>query len=292
MQHLYRMFQRLKQKWKVSEKQLFLILCVFAITGTSTAWISKSITTWLQINSGLMYYLIKIFVLIFGYQFILLLVALPFGQFRFFWAYEKKILRRMKLLKSEKKLPNIAMFASGAGSNARKILEYGSKTNAYNVSVIISNKQDAGVLKIAEEYSVPTLIIEKEQFFRGDGYLPKIKAFNVDLIVLAGFLWKIPAHLIEAFPKKIINIHPALLPKFGGKGMYGMQVHKAVIEAGEKQSGITIHYVDEHYDNGDTIFQATCEITPDDTPDSLAQKIHQLEHQHFPVIIQKIANKL
>jgi phosphoribosylglycinamide formyltransferase-1 len=118
--------------------------------------------------------------------------------------------------------------------------------------------------------------------------LPQLKEAGITMIILAGFLWKIPQQLIIAFPRRIINIHPALLPKYGGKGMYGAKVHQAVIEAGEKETGITIHYVDEHYDNGDIIFQATCPVDPDDTPEKLAQRIHILEHQHFPLVIESL----
>lgn len=177
---------------------------------------------------------------------------------------------------------HVAIFASGAGSNAGKIIEYLRGHQQISVSLIVCNKPGAGVLSIAEKAGIPTLMIEKEPFFRGNAYLDELKAHHIDFIILAGFLWKIPAALVKAFPSKIINIHPALLPKYGGKGMYGSHVHEAVIANKEKESGITIHYVDEQYDHGSTIFQAYCSIGPDDTPDSLATKIHALEHQHFP----------
>lgn len=143
-------------------------------------------------------------------------------------------------------------------------------------------------MSIAEKENIPVLLIEKEKFFRGDAYLPDLKQKKIDWIVLAGFLWKIPSALIHAYPRRVINIHPALLPKYGGKGMYGSSVHAAVIAAGEKESGITIHYVDEHYDNGDTIFQITCPVLPGDTPDLLAQRIHLLEHTHYPEIVDQL----
>jgi phosphoribosylglycinamide formyltransferase 1 len=186
----------------------------------------------------------------------------------------------------------IAIFASGAGSNARKILEY-SKSNpqSYIVALIFSNKPAAGVLDIAAEYGVPFIIIEKEEFFRGHHYLPRLKGAEIDLIVLAGFLWKIPQALIDTYRNKIINIHPALLPKFGGKGMYGVHVHQAVLDAGEKETGITIHYVDEHYDHGDVIFQVRCKVEAGETADSLAQKIHLLEHEWFPKIIERVVKE-
>jgi phosphoribosylglycinamide formyltransferase-1 len=190
----------------------------------------------------------------------------------------------------EPKLPtpaNIAIFASGAGSNAKKIIDH-FRNSHITISLVACNKPGAGVLNIAASENIPVLLIEKERFFRGDAYLDELKEKEIDLIVLAGFLWKMPDTLIKAFPRRIVNIHPALLPKFGGKGMYGNFVHEAVINAGEKVSGITIHYVDEHYDKGDIIFQARCAVLESDTPDSLAQRIHLLEHAHYPVVIEDV----
>lgn len=188
-------------------------------------------------------------------------------------------------------MKRIAIFASGAGSNAEKIIEHFASLKNFSpvrIALIVCNKPGAGVLKIAAAYDIPTLIIEKEKFFLGNGYADELKAAGIDFIVLAGFLWKIPSSLIKAYPKKIVNIHPALLPKYGGKGMYGKFVHEAVIAHNEKQSGITIHYVDEVYDHGDIIFQAQCPVLAGDTPETLAQRIHVLEHQHYPEIIEKI----
>jgi phosphoribosylglycinamide formyltransferase 1 len=182
---------------------------------------------------------------------------------------------------------HIVIFASGAGSNAKKIIDH-FKNSWVTVGLIVCNKSGAGVLQVAKEEGIPSLIIEKDRFFRGDGYVPEILKTQADLVVLAGFLWKIPQTLIKAFPKKIINIHPALLPNYGGKGMYGQYVHEAVINAGELQSGITIHYVDEHYDNGDIIFQTGCPVLETDTPASLASRIHQLEHLHYPKVIEEL----
>ena len=158
------------------------------------------------------------------------------------------------------------------------------------MSQIVGNRADAGVVSIARREGIPFLFIERDRFFRGDAYLPEIDP-AADLIVLAGFLWKVPAPLIEAFPRRIVNIHPALLPKFGGKGMYGSHVHAAVIGSGETESGITIHYVDGHYDNGDIIFQSACPVQPGDTPEELAARIHTLEHLHYPSTIEKLLNE-
>jgi phosphoribosylglycinamide formyltransferase 1 len=189
-------------------------------------------------------------------------------------------------------LINIAIFASGAGSNAQKIIEHFAGNPHIKVSLIICNKPAAGVIGIAYANSIPSLIIDKEKFFTGNGYVDELKEAGINFIVLAGFLWKIPQPLIDAYRNRIINIHPALLPKYGGKGMYGANVHEAVIAAGETESGITIHFVDEHYDNGDIIFQAKCNVSSSDTGDSLAEKIHSLEHEHFPKVIEQVVGQL
>ncbi|GAO42194.1 phosphoribosylglycinamide formyltransferase [Flavihumibacter petaseus NBRC 106054] len=184
-------------------------------------------------------------------------------------------------------LTRVAIFASGAGSNARKIIEYFQGHPQIIIALVVCNKPGAGVLNIAADFSIPVLTIEKERFFRGDAYLPDLQKAGIGFIVLAGFLWKIPSALITAYSGHMLNIHPALLPKYGGKGMYGNFVHEAVIAAGEKESGITIHLVDGEYDHGGTLFQATCEVVPDDTPATLARRIHELEHLHFAPVIEK-----
>jgi phosphoribosylglycinamide formyltransferase 1 len=186
----------------------------------------------------------------------------------------------------------IAVFASGAGSNAEKLIQYFKSSDIATVAMIICNKPGAGVIAIAEKENVPVLLIEKEQFFRGDAYVPLLKEKDIDFLVLAGFLWKIPQPLVNAYPKRIVNIHPALLPKYGGKGMYGQYVHEAVLNAGEVESGITIHYVDEQYDNGDIIFQTACPILPDDKPGDIAQRIHRLEHVHYPLVVEDVIRNL
>lgn len=188
-------------------------------------------------------------------------------------------------------MKRIAIFASGSGSNAQKIMEHFSTSAKVKIALVVCNKPEAGVVTIAKQQTIPVLLIEKERFFRGDSYLNVLEEHQIDFIVLAGFLWKIPAALIQAFSNRIINIHPALLPKYGGKGMYGQQVHQAVIDNKEAESGITIHYVDEHYDNGDTLFQATCPVLKDDTSSSLALRIQLLEHEHYPKVIEDLLMK-
>jgi phosphoribosylglycinamide formyltransferase 1 len=182
----------------------------------------------------------------------------------------------------------LAIFASGTGSNAREIIRYFHESGKHvlgqrvEVALIVCNKPGAGVIKVAEAAQIPTLLLEKEEFFRGSHYLAEFINRGIHFIVLAGFLWKIPPELIRNFPDRILNLHPALLPKYGGKGMYGAAVHQAVVTARERESGITIHYVDDLYDHGRIFFQASLNLTPDETPESLAEKIHALEHRHFP----------
>jgi phosphoribosylglycinamide formyltransferase 1 len=182
----------------------------------------------------------------------------------------------------------IAIFASGQGTNAKQIIRYfhevGNKVldTRVEISLVVCNKPEAGVVDVAREAEIPVLLIEKEKFFRGSHYLEEFYDRHISFIVLAGFLWKIPLEIIRAFPDRILNIHPALLPNYGGKGMYGSAVHKAVIESGDKESGISIHFVDEIYDHGRIFFQASCPVSPDETPESLAKKIHELEYNHYP----------
>ncbi len=181
----------------------------------------------------------------------------------------------------------VAIFASGTGSNAAKIIEHFKAHPLIEVVLIVCNRTGAGVFQVAETNNIPTLLIEKERFFRGDAYVSDLKQAGIFFIALAGFLWKIPQSIINVYRNRIINIHPALLPAYGGKGMYGAKVHEAVIQDGVHESGITIHKVDEHYDNGDIVFQAKCEVLENDTAESLATKIHVLEHRYFPQMIEE-----
>jgi phosphoribosylglycinamide formyltransferase-1 len=186
----------------------------------------------------------------------------------------------------------LAIFASGTGSNTQKLIDYFRFHRSVTIGLIVSNKPDAGVLHIAGNENIPYLVLEKEKFFRGNAYVEELQEKGIGFIVLAGFLWKVPSLLIRAFPNKIVNIHPALLPAFGGKGMYGKLVHEAVIKAGETQTGITVHYVDDQYDHGPIIFQASCQVDAGDTADTIAQKVHLLEHSHYPAVIEKELDKI
>ena len=243
-------------------------------------------------DKGILWVVLYILLVSLLWPLCVLLISIPLGQFGFFKRYLVKVWGRMNGRQvigngqwAMGKQKTVAIFASGAGSNAQKIIE---SNPSYQIGLIVCNKPGAGVLKIAAENDIPTLLIEKDRFFKNDAYLDIFREKQIDFIVLAGFLWKIPSKLIEAYPNKIINIHPALLPKYGGKGMYGARVHEAVIAAKETESGISIHYVDELYDHGNIIFQAKCLVTEDDTADSLAKKIHVLEHQHYPEVINEV----
>jgi phosphoribosylglycinamide formyltransferase-1 len=187
----------------------------------------------------------------------------------------------------------IAIFASGSGSNAQKLAEYFKGHPTIEVALVVSNKADAGVLDIAKSFGIETYVIpSKAEFTQTETLLQELYVSQIDFIVLAGFLWLIPEYLIEAYPSRIVNIHPALLPKYGGKGMHGMHVHHAVVAAGEKESGITIHYVDKVYDNGEHLFQATVPVEPGDTPEVVQQKVLVLEHTNFAQVIEKVLNTL
>lgn len=182
----------------------------------------------------------------------------------------------------------IAILASGSGSNAENIVSYFANSSKFEFPVILSNKADAFVHQRAKKLNIPSFTFSRDEFIEGTPILDLLKKYNIDYIILAGFLLKVPAILTTEFPDKIINIHPALLPKFGGKGMYGDKVHQAVVDAKEIESGITIHYVNEHYDEGNVVFQAKCEILPTDTAEIVASKVHALEYEHFPRVIEKI----
>jgi len=187
-------------------------------------------------------------------------------------------------------MKRIAIFASGSGSNAQKIIEYFQEKEDIEVSLVLSNIADAYVLERASTLKVPSYVFDRQLFYETDQVHDILLEIGIDLIVLAGFLWLVPQNLLQSWSERIVNIHPALLPKFGGKGMYGDRVHQAVIDSGEKETGITIHYVNELYDDGEIIFQEKFEILPKDTPDSIAERIHVLEHKHFPVVIERILN--
>ncbi len=182
----------------------------------------------------------------------------------------------------------IAIFASGSGSNAQNIIQYFDDKPNVDVALILTNRSDAGVIERVSSFDIPCEVIATPHWKRGDAILEVLKNYEISFIVLAGFLLRIPDVLLHNYPNKIINIHPSLLPKYGGKGMYGMHVHEAVVTAKESQTGITIHYINEHYDEGAIILQASCPIFPMDTPIVVAERVHRLEFMHYPKVIEQI----
>jgi len=313
---------KLQRKWGVGPVQFWLIIATFALGGSLSGRLCSKILNLVFLDKNWAFWLIYPLILTILWPFSVILVSFFTGQFSFFRGYLTRVGSRLlgsgstgDSVEGNYAAPStssaapihIAIFASGTGSNARKIIEYfekrglssslvnsalgSAKANSTSapikVSLIVCNVPGAGVLEIAEEKGIPSLMINKSDFV-ANGYVESLKNAGIDFIVLAGFLWKVPEVLVKAYPKAIVNIHPALLPKYGGKGMYGARVHEAVIAAGEKESGITIHWVNEHYDEGAMIFQAKCSIDTSDTPTSLANKIHALEHAHFATTIEKL----
>lgn len=280
------MFSKLKEHWKVNGLQLLLIISTFALGGSLCGYLGKKLLAFTNLDKGIVWFIIYIVIITLLWPICVLAISIPLGQFNFFKKYLLRIWKRIS--GKQKKITRIAIFASGAGSNAQKIIDHFRGTEAVKIALIVCNNPAAGVLSIAEKEQIPSLLIEKKRFATEDAYLPELSKHQIDFIVLAGFLWKVPGVLISQYPDKMINIHPALLPKYGGKGMYGSKVHEAVITAGETESGITIHFVDELYDHGNIILQATCLINEKDTADTLAQKIHVLEHRHYPEAIARL----
>jgi formyltetrahydrofolate-dependent phosphoribosylglycinamide formyltransferase len=281
------MFEKLKQRWKVNGLNLALIITTFALGGSLCGYAGRKLLALTNIEKGALWIILYILLITLLWPLCVLVISIPLGQFSFFKKYILKIAGRFGA-KNKETVTRMAIFASGAGSNALQIIKHFKNSNDIKVALIICNKPGAGVINIANSHNIPVLMIEKDRFFNTGAYLPELEKFKIDFIALAGFLWKVPLALIKAYPQKIINIHPALLPAYGGKGMYGHYVHKAVINNKEKQSGITIHYVDELYDHGQIIMQACCDVAENDTAETLAQKIHALEHRHFAPVIEEL----
>ena len=292
-------FKRLQEKWKLGTGQFWLVILTFALGGSLSGRLCSYLLKLVFLEKNWAFWLIYPLFLTILWPFSVIFVSLFTGQFRFFKGYLGRVGSRLLgsgMAGDSASAPaaassapiHIAIFASGAGTNARKIIEYfENKGLRIKVSLIVCNVPGAGVLEIAKEKGIPSLIINKADF-SATGYVESLQNADINFIVLAGFLWKVPEVLVRAYPKAIINIHPALLPKYGGKGMYGARVHQAVIAAGEKESGISIHWVNEHYDEGAIIFQAKCSIDANDTADTLANKIYALEHAHFAPTIEKL----
>jgi folate-dependent phosphoribosylglycinamide formyltransferase PurN len=287
--------KKLQEKWGLGPVQFWLVMLTFALGGSLSGRLCTKILDLVILERNWAFWLIYPLFLTILWPFSVIFVSFFTGQFSFFKGYLGRVGAKLMggfSASGSSSTIHIAIFASGAGSNARKIIEYFENSKRIKVSLIVCNVPSAGVLNIAAEKGIPTLLINKAEFTH-TGYVESLRNADIQFIVLAGFLWKVPEVLVKAFQassntKGIINIHPALLPKYGGKGMYGAHVHEAVIAAGEVESGITIHWVNEHYDEGAIIFQATCKIENGDTPDLLANKIHTLEHAHFAPTIEKL----
>ncbi len=317
---------KLQQKWGVGQVQFWLIMTTFALGGSLSGYLNKQILNLVFLEKNAAYWLIYPLLLTILWPISVIFVSFLTGQFSFFKGYLGRIWGRLSggpstmganvqsTVASEtlgsghsaSTSPiHVAIFASGAGSNAKKIIEYfENKTTNIKISLIVCNVPGAGVLDIAKSKGIPTLMINKAEF-ASTGYVESLHNADIHFIVLAGFLWKVPEVLVHAYQpgmkidstvvngkvntaRGIINIHPALLPNYGGKGMYGSHVHEAVVAAGEKETGITIHWVDAHYDEGDIILQKKCSIDATDTPATVAQKIHVLEHQYFAPTIEEL----
>ncbi|MEY3619639.1 MAG: hypothetical protein RLZZ391_5 [Bacteroidota bacterium] len=325
--YIMKSINRLQQKWKVGPVQFWLIMTTFALGGSLSGYLNKQILNLVFLEKNAAYWLIYPLLLTILWPISVILVSFLTGQFLFFKGYLGRIWGRLTGAAggsidvsgssiavggggaTELASPiHVAIFASGAGSNAKKIIEYfENKTTPIKISLIVCNVPTAGVLDIAKSKGIPTLLINKAEFTT-TGYVESLHNADIHFIVLAGFLWKVPEVLVNAYQpgmkidssmvngktntaRGIINIHPALLPKYGGKGMYGAHVHEAVVAAGEKETGITIHWVDAHYDEGDIILQKKCQVDETDTPSSVADKIHLLEHAHFAPTIEAILSK-
>ena len=295
------MLKKLKEIWHVSGGRLFLILATFAIGGSLCGYVGRKLLSLFHFDEGILRIVLYIILVTILWPVAVILVSIPLGQFSFFRNYLRRVFARVGGKKPEKQEPlNIAIFASGTGSNTEKIIKNLTAVDSYteekqiaggeNIFIFTDNSH-AGVLKIAADNNISARVIDvknKTKAELAETYFSVLRENRIQFIVLAGYLKKIPAEIIKAYPEKIINIHPALLPAYGGKGMYGNRVHEAVINAGERESGITIHYADEIYDNGKIIYQEKCAVEPNETPDTLAAKIHDLEHRHYPTVIRKI----
>jgi formyltetrahydrofolate-dependent phosphoribosylglycinamide formyltransferase len=287
------MFKKLQKKWGVNGLNMALIITTFALGGSACARIAGQLLKLTSLEKNTIWWIIYILLVTILWPICVIIISFPLGQFKFFKNYLFRIWSKMsgKKVENDQKKPKIAIFASGNGSNSENIIFYFKLNQIANVTLIVSDNASAGVLNIARKNHIPVMVLSKEDRLNYTSCIENLLKNDIDFIVLAGYLKKIPASLISQFPNKIINIHPSLLPKYGGKGMYGANVHQAVIENNEKESGITIHFVDEIYDHGKIIFQEKCEIESGESVSSLANKIHKLEHKHFPRVIAEVIQK-
>jgi len=294
------MLNNLQKKWGVNGLNMALIITTFALGGSACARVAGWLLKATELEKNFLWWVIYIFLVTLLWPVCVIIISFPLGQFNFFRNYLFRIWSKIsgKSIKKDKKLAvfnektiKLAVFASGKGTNAENIISYFIANQRAFVSIIFTDNPLAGVIEIGKKYNIPTVILTKEDRLNYESCLHTLHENQIDFIILAGYLKKIPVVLINNYPEKIINIHPALLPDYGGKGMYGMNVHKAIVENKEKKTGITIHLVDEIYDHGKIIFQETCVVEPNDTPESLAKKIHELEYACFPKVIDSFIQK-
>ncbi len=286
------MFKKLQERWKVNMWNLLLILLTFALGGSACGKLSGILLNLWSNDKTFIWWVLYIILVTILWPFCVLLISIPLGQFRFFKNYIQRIAKKIVGKKMSQSLENIqiAIFASGNGTNAENIISH-LKTISnlpISVSLIVTDKENAGIHEVALKNKIPIFVIPKSDINIGDEILKHLKNHQIEFIVLAGYLKKIPTNILQAYERNVINIHPALLPKYGGKGMYGRHVHEAVLANKESESGITIHYVDEIYDNGEIILQEKCNVLSTDTAETLGEKIHQLEYLHYPKVIADI----
>jgi formyltetrahydrofolate-dependent phosphoribosylglycinamide formyltransferase len=286
------MFKKLQERWKVNMWNLILIIATFAFGGTTCGKLSGFLLKLWSDDKTFVWWVLYIILVTILWPFCVLLISIPLGQFKFFKNYIQRIAKKMMGKKgSEKNIQiNIAIFASGNGTNADNIISH-LKTISnlpISVSLIVTDKENAGIHEVAFKNNIPIFVIPKSDIEIGDEMLKHLKNHQIAFIILAGYLKKVPGNILQSYERNVINIHPALLPKHGGKGMYGKHVHETVLANKEIESGITIHYVDEIYDNGEIILQEKCSISENETAETLAEKIHQLEYAHYPEVIASL----
>lgn len=281
------MFKNLQKKWNVSPKRLWVILAAFAIGGSLCGFLGKKIMAFTGIEKGVLYLACYIIVVTLSWPICVVLISSLLGEYPFFKNYLNNIYKKMTG-KSAANRFKIAVFASGAGSNAERIIKYFSNEIESQISVdlLVTNKALAGAITKAKNHGVPFIVINDQDLEVPTTLVQTLKNKKITHIVLAGFLKKIPKDILNIYPNRIINIHPALLPKYGGHGMYGHYVHEAVKKNGDTETGISIHLVNEAYDEGKLVFQKSCNIDVDDTAESIAQKVLLLEHTHFAPVIK------
>ena len=286
------MFKKLQKKWQVSPWNLFFILCTFALGGSACGRFGTFILNNLSVEKGPVWFVLYAVIITLLWPVCVLLISIPLGQYRFFRNYISRIWKKISGKKTvEKRKINLAVFASGTGSNTLNIINYFNNHPNIAVNLVVAGNSKAGVIQIAYNKHINCLILDKNSLYDTPSLLQKLEDAQVDFLILAGFLKKIPVDIINQYHHKILNIHPALLPAFGGKGMYGKRVHDAVVASGVSETGITIHVVDEEYDHGDTVFQARYSIEPGEDAASIEKKVRQLEIQHYPAVIESFIQK-